>query len=37
MLAKIKAINEGGSNSDMIQDLSDIVYIVRQNLQILLD
>lgn len=37
MLAKIKAINEGGSNSDMIQDLSDLVYIVRQNLQILLD
>ncbi|HEX2958679.1 MAG TPA: hypothetical protein VHO70_17725 [Chitinispirillaceae bacterium] len=37
MLAKIKAINEGGSNSDSIQDLSDIVYIVRENLQILLD
>lgn len=37
MLAKIKAINEGGSNDDMIQDLSDIVYIVRDNLQVLLD
>lgn len=31
------SFNDGGSNSDMIQDLSDIIYIVRENLQVLLD